>query len=105
MAMAEDEAAEGSMTDSTILVMVRSLLAGRKFLIPPMRESKLAVKAVVGTPVSFRRSVRRDEMAEKRWKRSEEPDCAWADMVEEVLTVVSWVIFVVARTLETVLVR
>jgi hypothetical protein len=94
--MADDEATDGSMIDSTILVMVRSLLAGRKFLIPPIRESKLADRADVGTQVSLSRSVRRVDIAEKRPKMSD-PDCGCADDVE--LIVVSCVILVVARTL------
>lgn len=94
MAMAELLAVEGSMIDSTILVRVRSRLAGRKFLMPPMRDSKLDER-LVGTPVSLRRSARRVEMDEKRPKRSVEADACGADE----LIVVSWVILVVARTL------
>lgn len=95
--MAEEEALDGSMIDSTILVIVRSRLAGRKFLMPPMRESKFADSAPVGTPDSLSRSVRRDEMLEKRLNRSDEPDCCCE--AEESI-VVSCVILVVARTLD-----
>lgn len=42
------------MMDSVILVIVRSLLAGRKFLTPEIRFSKFAPRAP-----SLRRSVRR----------------------------------------------
>jgi hypothetical protein len=84
--------------DSVIFVTVRSLSTGKKFLIPPSREATLDDRALVGTPVSLSRSVSRVEMAEKRLKRSEDPDgCCVADA--ELLTVVSCVIFVVARTL------
>src|SRR3569833_52173 len=92
--MAELEAADGSMMDSTILVTVKSRFAGRKFLMPPMMESKLADRAVVGTPDSFSRSVSRLEMLEKRWNRSDDGACCGAAAV-----VVSCVILVVARTL------
>lgn len=92
--MADDEAVAGSMIDSTILVMVRSLSAGKKFFTPLMRDSKLDDKPV-GTPVSFRRSVSRDEMEENRPNKSD--DAFWLDVL---LMVVSCVILVVARTLQ-----
>lgn len=63
--MAEDDAEAGSMSDSVILVTVRSRFAGRKFFTPEIRESKFAP-----TPVSFREEVRREEMLEKRPKSS-----------------------------------
>ena len=84
--------------DSVILVTVRSLSVGKKSLIPPSNDATLEDKTLVGTPVSFSRSVNRVEMAEKRCNRSEDPDCC-CPAVEELLTVVSCVIFVVARTL------
>lgn len=92
--MADDEAVEGSMMDSTILVMVRSRSAGRKFFTPLISESKLDERPV-GTPVSFNRSVSRDDMEENRPKRSDEEAC-WFELL---LIVASCVIFVVARTL------
>lgn len=52
--MAEEEADVGSISDSVILVTVRSLFSGRKFLTPEMRFSKLAPRAP-----SLSRSVRR----------------------------------------------
>lgn len=70
MAMAEDEAEEGSMIDSTILVTVKSRSAGRKFFTPLIRLSKLD-DSPVGTPDSLRRSVRREDIEEKRPKRSD----------------------------------
>lgn len=91
--MAEEDAVEGSITDSTILVTVRSLSTGRKVLTPLIRESKFDERPV-WTPVSFNRSVKREEMDEKRPKRSEEP--CWLVVL---LTVASCVILVVARTL------
>lgn len=94
--MADDDALDGSIMDSTILVVVRSRFSGRKFLIPPMIESKFADRAPVGTPDSFRRSVSREDMFEKRLKRSD-PDGCCCDADES--KVVSCVILVVARTL------
>lgn len=47
----------GSMMDSVIFVTVRSRFAGRKFLTPEMRFSKLAP-----TPDSLSEDVRREEM-------------------------------------------
>lgn len=91
--MADDDAVDGSMIDSTILVIVRSLSAGRKFLTPLISDSKFEERPV-GTPVSLRRSVRREEMEEKRPNRSD--DAFWLDGL---LMVVNCVIFVVARTL------
>lgn len=70
--MAVDEAVEGSIMDSTILVTVRSLSTGRNVLTPLIRESKF-VDNPVWTPVSLSLSVKRDEMEEKRPKRSDEP--------------------------------
>lgn len=43
--MAEDDALVGSMRDSTILVRVMSLLAGRKFFTPEMRFSNWLPRA------------------------------------------------------------
>jgi hypothetical protein len=95
--MAEDDAVDGSMTDSTILVIVKSLSAGRKFFTPLIRESKFE-DSPDGTPVSFKRSVRREDMDEKRPNRSDEEAC-WFELL---FMVVSCVIFVVARTLSGV---
>jgi hypothetical protein len=67
--MAEEEADAGSMIDSVILVMVRSRLAGRKFLTPEIRFSKLAP-----TPDSLREVVRREEIEEKPRKSSVEAE-------------------------------
>lgn len=79
------------MRDSVILVMVRSRLAGRKFLTPEMSVSKLAP-----TPVSFREEVRREDMEEKRVKSSVEAVVGWAAWEgAEVIIVMR----VVARTL------
>ena len=93
--IADDDADEGSMIDSTIFVIVKSLFAGRKFLMPPIRESRFAPR-FVGTPVSFIRSVKRVEMDEKRPKRSDDAAdvLAWLEF-----TVASCVILVVERTL------
>jgi hypothetical protein len=61
---------------------------------PPIRFSRLAER-FEETPVSFNRSAKREEMEEKRPKRSEDPEACWgAEFI-----VVSWVSFVVARTL------
>ena len=73
--MAEELALDGSMIDSVIFVTVRFLSTGKKSLIPPRREATFDDKTLVGTPVSFNLSVKRVEMAEKRWRRSEDPDC------------------------------
>jgi hypothetical protein len=72
--MADELALEGSMIDSVIFVTVRSLSTGKKSLIPPRSEATLDDKTLVGTPVSLSRSVNRVEIAEKRCKRSEDPD-------------------------------
>lgn len=92
MAIAEEVAPCGSMMDSVIFVTVRSRFAGRKFLTPEMRFSKLAE-----TPESLREEVRRLEMDEKPRKSS---------VVEVEDWVVGWegaeviiVMRVVARTL------
>lgn len=69
--MADEEAADGSMIDSTILVTVRSRSAGKKFLTPDMRDSKFDDRPE-GTPVSFNRSVRRVDMEEKRPNKSDD---------------------------------
>lgn len=89
MALLDAEA--GSMIDSVILVTVRSRLAGRKFLTPEMRFSKLA-----DTPLSLSRSVSLLLILLKPRKRSVEADCCWFvwDGAEVIM-----VIFVVARTL------
>jgi hypothetical protein len=79
---------------STIFVTVKSRSAGRKFLMPPIRDSKLDDRPL-GTPLSFKRSVRRLDMEENRPKRSVDP-CWFAVAL---LIVVNCVIFVVARTL------
>lgn len=63
------KAFDGSISDSVILVRVRSLLAGRKFFTPEMRLSKFAPR-----PASLKRSVRREEMDEKPRNRSVEAD-------------------------------
>ena len=80
------------MIDSVILVTVRSRLAGRKFLTPEMRFSKLAL-----TPESLREEVRRLEIEEKPRKSSvvEVEDCVVGWEGAEV----SIVMRVVARTL------
>src|SRR4051812_23858926 len=96
--MADELALEGSMMDSVILVTVRSRSTGKKSLIPPSSEATLDVNTPVGTPVSLSRSVKRDEMLENFWNRSDDPDCCWVAEAE-LLTVVSCVILVVARTL------
>lgn len=80
------------MRDSVILVMVRSRFAGRKFLTPEMRCSKLAP-----TPVSFKEEVRREEIEEKRLKSSEGAVLG-CELVWEGAEVII-VIRVVARTL------
>ena len=90
LAMAEEEADAGSMIDSVIFVTVKSRLAGRKFLTPDMRVSKLAFM-----PVAARRSVRRLDMDEKPWKREGFGGAAVAGVAVEV----SMVMRVVARTL------
>ena len=79
------------MIDSVILVTVRSRLAGRKFLTPDIRFSKLAP-----TPDSLREEVRREEMAEKPRKRSADAE-AWAGVWVGAVVII--VIRVVARTL------
>ena len=71
--MADEEAPAGSMIDSVILVTVRSRFAGRKFLTPEIRFSKLAP-----TPDSLREEVRREEMPlnwEKSWVEAD--DWVW----------------------------
>ena len=94
--MAEEEAEEGSMMDSVILVRVRSLLAGRKFLTPEMRFSKLAPRVP-----SLRRSVRRLLMELKPRKISLPVDC-WAGWLgAEVIIVMR----VSSRTLRVWLLR
>ena len=66
---------------------------------PPMRESKLEARLPgTPTPVSLRRSVSRVDRDEKRPKRSLLCE-GWAEEDGLLLMVVSWVIFVVARTL------
>ena len=95
--MADEDAVVGSMIDSTILVMVKSLSAGRKFLTPLTSDSKFEDNPP-GTPVSFNRSVKREEIEENRPNRSEE--ACWFELL---LIVVSWVILVVARTLEWII--
>lgn len=80
------------MRDSVIFVSVRSLFAGRKFLTPDMRLSKLAPR-----PASLKRSVRRDEMELKPRKRSfEADDCCGCVGAEEII-----VMRVISRTLVT----
>jgi hypothetical protein len=93
LAIAEEEADAGSISDSVILVTVKSRFAGRKFLTPLIKVSKLAP-----TPVSFREDVRREEMLEKRVKSSVEAveDCVVCWAGAEVIIVMR----VVARTLE-----
>lgn len=88
--MAELLAAGGSMIDSVILVTVRSRLAGRKFLTPEIRFSKLAP-----TPDSLRVDVKREVRPlakEKTWPAA--AGCA-AWIGAEVIIVMR----VVARTL------
>ncbi len=80
------------MMDSVIFVMVRSRFAGRKFLTPEIRFSKLAP-----TPDSLREDVRREEMEEKPRKSSVDADACWG--VWEGAEVII-VMRVVARTLE-----
>lgn len=63
--MAEEDAEAGSIRDSMIFVRVMSLLAGRKFLTPEMRFSKLAPRAP-----SLKRSVSRLLMELKPRKSS-----------------------------------
>lgn len=77
--------------DSVIFVTVRSRLAGKKFLTPLMRFSKLAP-----TPDSLRRSVSLLEMLLKPRKSSVEVEDCWVVLagVEVIM-----VIRVVARTL------
>lgn len=84
-----------------ILVTVRSLLAGKKFLTPEIRFSKFAPRFVVrllAIPEAPRRSVRRPPMDVKLLKRLE-PEEAWCEVVEGWRVVVIIVMRVVARTL------
>ena len=74
-----------------IFVTVRSRFAGRKFLTPEMRESKLAP-----TPDSLREDVRREEMEEKPRKSSVDA-LACAGVVDGADVII--VMRVVARTL------
>jgi hypothetical protein len=80
------------MSDSVILVIVRSRFAGRKFFTPLMRVSKLAP-----TPVAANRSVSRFDMLLKPRNSSVEAE-VWVfvgpDGVEAII-----VMRVVARTL------
>lgn len=76
-----------------ILVTVKSRFAGRKFLTPLIRVSKLAP-----TPVSFREEVRREDMLEKRVKSSVEAVEDWVVVWEGAEVII--VMRVVARTLE-----
>ncbi len=75
-----------------IFVTVRSRLAGRKFLTPEMRFSKLAP-----TPDSLREEVRREEMLLKPPKSWVDAEACWAvwDGAEVIM-----VMRVVFRTLE-----
>ena len=79
------------MIDSVILVTVRSRFAGRKFLTPEMRFSKLAE-----TPESLREEVRRLEMEEKP-RKSSVVEVAWVVCCEGAEVII--VMRVVARTL------
>lgn len=90
--MALLEAPAGSMMDSVIFVTVRSRSAGRKFLTPEMRFSKLAP-----TPDSLREVVRREEMLLKPRKSSVEVDDAGLGAEEGAEVII--VMRVVARTL------
>ena len=85
------EAPAGSMIDSVIFVTVRSRLAGRKFLTPEMRFSKLAP-----TPDSFKEVVSREDMLLNPRKSSVEVD-AWLGAAEGAEVII--VMRVVARTL------
>ena len=89
--MAEEEAEAGSIMDSIIFVTVRSLFAGRKFLTPEMRFSKLAPSAP-----SLRRSVSRLPIELKPRKISLLVDTGAGWVGAEVIMVMR----VISRTLE-----
>ena len=93
--MADEEADVGSMRDSVILVRVMSLFAGRKFLTPEMRFSKLAPRAP-----SRKRSVSRLLMELKPRKSSLLVDCGAGCVGAEVIIVMR----VISRTLQVLLV-
>ena len=88
--MAEEDAEAGSMRDSVIFVRVMSLLAGRKFLTPDMRFSKLAPREP-----SLKRSVNRLLMELKPRKSSLLADWAAGAVGAEVIIVIR----VTSRTL------
>jgi hypothetical protein len=79
------------MIDSVILVTVKSRFAGRKFLTPEIRFSKLAP-----TPDSLREEVRREEMEEKPRNSSVDAEACWG-VCEGAEVII--VMRVVARTL------
>lgn len=83
--IAEELAFCGSMSDSVIFVKVRSLFAGRRFLIPETSPSMLAPR-----PASLRRSVTREEREVKPRKRSEEGWVGWVGAEEIIVMRVSW---------------
>ena len=85
------------MIDSVILVTVKSRFAGRKFLTPEIRFSKLAP-----TPDSLREEVRREEMEEKPRNSSVDAEACWG-VCEGVEVII--VMRVVARTLRVLLER
>jgi hypothetical protein len=89
--MAELEAPAGSIIDSVIFVTVKSRFAGRKFLTPEIKFSKLAP-----TPDSLREEVRREEIEEKPRKSSVDADACWG-VCEGAEVII--VMRVVARTL------
>ena len=88
--MADEEADVGSMSDSTILVMVRSLFTGRKFFTFEIRFSKPPERALVP-----KRSWMRLDMELKPRKRSPVAEGAAGWLGAEVIIV----IFVISRTL------
>ena len=79
------------MIDSVIFVTVKSRFAGKKFLTPEIRFSKLAP-----TPDSLREEVSREEIEEKPRKSSVDAEacCAVCEGAEVII-----VMRVVARTL------
>jgi len=79
------------MIDSVIFVTVKSRFAGKKFLTPEIRFSKLAP-----TPDSLREEVRREEIEEKPRKSSVDADACWG-VCEGADAII--VMRVVARTL------
>lgn len=85
----------GSMSDSVILVSVRSLLAGKKFLTPEIKPSKLDP-----IPASLNLSVRPFERElNPRNKSFDADDCAGWVGADEIM-----VILVISRTLKSMLV-